>query len=189
MDPLKQKRHTICISGAHETSHCGFDSLEKAEAVGREVATHGSALLVGGGTGFPLWAAKGAREAGGYVIGFSPAANINEHHEVYRLPSDHADLIVYTGFGLAGCDLLLMRSSDAVIFGCGRVGTIHEFTIAFQEQKPIGILQGSWDTDELIRDIIKRDITRDHDYIVFDTDPRRLVEQVLALVRKKEEQK
>ena len=138
-------------------------------------------------TGFPLWAAKGAKEERGMTVGFSPAANEREHREAYRLPGEHLDLIVYTGFGLAGCDLLLMRSSDAVIFGCGRIGTIHEFAVAFQERKVIGVLQGTWDTDELLRDILSRDIERSHDSIVFDTDPRRLLEQVLKILREREE--
>ncbi len=187
VDP--NKKFKICVSGARETSSCGFDSLEIAEKLGQEIAQHDCVLTVGAVTGFPLWVAKGAKEEGGMTIGFSPAANESEHQSVYRLGTSHLDMVVYTGFGLAGCDLLLLRSSDAVIFGCGRIGSIHEFTVAFQEKKPIGILQGSWDTDELLRDILARDIERDHDTIVFDTDPRRLLEQVIHLVKKQREGK
>ena len=133
------------------------------------------------------WAARGAKNAKGMTVGFSPAANLVEHCEVYRLPTDNLDMIVYTGFGYAGSDLLLMRSSDAIIFGCGRIGTIHEFTVAFQDRKPIGILEGDWDTAELLRDIMARDIERPHDNIVFDKDPHRLVEQLIALVKRERE--
>src|SRR3989344_2416309 len=76
-------------------------------------------------------AETGVKEAGGFSIGFSPAASEREHVEVYKLPLDYMDLIVYTGFGYPGRDLLLTRSADAVICGCGRIGTIHEFVIAF----------------------------------------------------------
>lgn len=174
----------ICVSGAHETSSFGVSALESAELLGREIAEHGCVTTTLAAPGFPLWAAKGAKDAGGTVVGFSPAANAREHRDIYRLPTEHMDLIVYTGFGFAACDLLLMRSSDAVIFGCGRISTIHEFTVAFQERKPIGILQGPWDTDELLRDILKRDIERNHDSIVFDTDPKRLLEQIIKLAKK-----
>ena len=37
----------------------------------------------------------------------------------------------------------MTRTSDAIFLGCGRIGTIHEFTIAFEDNKPIGILEGS----------------------------------------------
>jgi hypothetical protein len=81
-----------------------------------------------------------------------------------------------------------MRSSDAIIFGCGRIGTIHEFTVAFQERKPIGILEGAWDTSDLLKDIMSHDIERPHDNIIFDKDPRRLVERLIALVKKTREE-
>ena len=67
-----------------------------------------------------------------------------EHIETWRLPVDYMDLIIYTGFGFPGRDLLFVRSCDAILIGCGRIGTIHEFTIAFEDKKPIGVLQGPW---------------------------------------------
>ncbi len=35
----------------------------------------------------------------------------------------------------SGRDLLFVRSCDALLIGCGRIGTIHEFTIAFEDGK------------------------------------------------------
>lgn len=93
------------------------------------------------------------------------------------------DVIVYTGFGYPGRDLILTRSSDAIFFGCGRIGTIHEFTIAFEDKKPIGILEAEWETDEVIRTILAK-AHRPNDRIVFDTDPKALVERVIELVKK-----
>lgn len=178
----------ICVSGAHETSHCGIDALDVAETIGAEIAHHGCVLTTCAATGFPLWAARGAKRAGGMTLGFSPAAHHYEHIHTYRLPTENIDALVYTGFGTAGSDLLLMRSSDAIIFGCGRIGTIHEFTVAFQERKPIGILEGAWDTSDLLKDIMSHDIERPHDNIIFDKDPRRLVERLIALVKKTREE-
>ena len=177
----------ICVSGARETSHCGMKALDEAEKIGEIITRHGAVLTSGAVNGFPMWATRGAKQAGGMTVGFSPAANLYEHEHVYRLPTDYFDVIVYTGFGYAGCDLLLMRSSDAIIFGCGRIGTIHEFTVAFEERKPIGILEGDWDTVELLRDIMARDIEKPHDNIVFDKDPNRLVEQLIAVVKRERE--
>jgi len=177
----------ICVSGARETSHCGIDALDKAQELGGILAEHGCVVTTSAVSGFPMWAARGAKQAGGMTVGFSPASNLYEHETTYRLPVENLDVIVYTGFGYAGSDLLLMRSSDAIVFGCGRIGTIHEFTVAFQDRKPIGILEGNWDTVELLRDIMARDIERPHDNIVFDKDPNRLAEQLIAVVKRERE--
>ncbi|MDD2934916.1 MAG: hypothetical protein PHX25_00380, partial [Candidatus Pacebacteria bacterium] len=150
---------------------------------GREIDKQGAILVTGATTGFPLQAAKGCKEEGGISIGFSPASSEYEHRNIYRLPVDYMDLMVYTGFGYPGRDLFLTRASDAVLIGCGRIGTIHEFTVAYEDGKPIGILEGDWLMDETIKTIIERS-NRKNDQIVFDTDPKKLVERVLELVRK-----
>jgi len=182
----QQHEHTklkLCVSGAADTGHCGIDALDKAKELGREIVRHDAILVTGATTGFPLWAAIGAKGEGGVSIGLSPASSEREHAEVYRLPLDYMDLIIYTGFGYAGRDLLLVRSSDALFVGCGRVGTIHEFTVAFEDNKPIGILEGEWEMDETLKTIIEKS-NRKHDKIVFDPDPKRLVEKVIELVKK-----
>ncbi len=173
----------ICVSGAAETGHCGIDALDKAKELGREIARQGAILITGATTGFPLWAAMGAKEAGGISIGVSPAASEREHVEVFKLPLDYLDLVIYTGFGYPGRDILLTRTADAVICGCGRVGTIHEFTVAFEDGKPIGILEGSWETDEELKMIIEKG-HRPNAKIASSDDPRKLVEDVIALIKK-----
>lgn len=174
----------IGISGAAETGHCGLDALEKAKELGKEVIRQGAVLLTGATTGFPLWTSMGAKEERGVVVGFSPASSEREHIEAYRLPVDYTDLIVYTGFGYPGRDLLFTRACDAVLIGCGRIGTIHEFTIAFEDVKPIGILEGPWATGSEFRDIIKGG-NRPADHVIFDTDPKKLVERLIKMVEER----
>lgn len=168
----------LCVSGAAETGHCGPDAMEAAKELGRQVVKQGAVLITGATTGFPLWAAMGAKEQGGTSIGFSPAATAREHVETYGLPLDYLDLIIYTGFGYSGRNLLLTRSSDAVLIGCGRVGTINEFTIVFEDGKPVGILEGAWLTDEVIRDIMDKG-QRHSDRVLFDPNPEQLVRRVI----------
>lgn len=171
----------ICVSGAAETAHCGINAFDTAKFLGREIVQQGAILVTGATTGFPMWSAIGAKEAGGVSIGFSPAASEREHVDVFNLPVDYMDIIVYTGFGYPGRDLILTRSSDAVIFGCGRIGTIHEFTIAFEDEKPVGILRSEWATDEVIESILKN-AHRGQANVVFDTDPRAMVERLMEMV-------
>jgi uncharacterized protein (TIGR00725 family) len=180
------RRLKICISGAAETDHCGPNALDLAKELGAEVVRHGAVLVTGATTGFPLWASMGAKEEGGISIGLSPAATEREHIETYRLPVDYMDLIIYTGFGYQMRDILLTRSTDAVLLGCGRIGTIHEFTVAFEDNKPIGVLQGPWATDEVIKDIWDKSF-RPNSKIVFDSDPKKLLEKVIDLINKDKE--
>jgi len=171
----------IGISGAAETGHCGIDAYDKAIELGREVARHGAVLVTGATTGFPLWVAMGAKEEKGMVVGFSPASSEKEHIEAYNLPVEYHDVIIYTGFGFPGRDLIFTRSADAMLFGCGRIGTIHEFTIAFEDKKPIGIYEADWETDDVIKEILQNG-HRPNDRIVFDTEPKHLVDSVITLV-------
>lgn len=181
LDKHGHSRIKLCVSGAAETSHCGENAMALAKELGREVVRQGAALVTGATTGFPLWAAMGAKEEAGVSLGISPATSEREHIEHYKLPIDYLDLIIYTGFGYSGRNLLLTRSSDGVLVGCGRIGTINEFTIAFEDNKPIGVLEGAWSTCNVIREIIDKG-HRANDKIVFDADPKNLVARLIKLI-------
>ncbi len=174
-------RIKIGVSGAAETGHCGLNALEMAKDLGAEVIRQGGILVTGATTGFPLWASMGAKSENGVVIGLSPAASEADHIEHWRLPVDYTDLIIYTGFGFPGRDLLFTRSCDAVLIGCGRIGTIHEFTIAFEDGKPIGILEGPWTMAEQIKDILVKG-NRPFEKVIFDKDPKELVRRIIEMV-------
>lgn len=178
----------IGVCGAAETGICGINACEQAKELGRQVVRQGGVLVTGATTGFPLWSAMGAKEEKGISIGLSPAANEEEHVGTYRLPLDYMDLIIYTGFGFSGRDLLFTRSCDAVILGCGRIGTIHEFTIAFEDGKPIGVLEGDWTMPETIREIIERS-DRPNDKIIFEKDPEVLVKKIIEMASEYKQQK
>ena len=186
-DKHSHRKIKIGVSGAAETGHCGVSALDNAKELGREIVRQDGVVVTGATTGFPLWSAMGAKEECGISIGLSPAQSEQDHIENWRLPVDYMDLIIYTGFGFPGRDLLFTRSCDALIIGCGRIGTIHEFTIAFEEGKPIGILEGEWTMDEQIRDIIEKG-NRPADFVIYDANPKVLVEKVIAMVEKKKKE-
>ena len=183
------KKYKICVSAAAETTFCGESAFLKAETLGAEITKQGAILVTGATTGFPYWSAKGAKDAGGIVVGVSPAATEGEHVKKYELPVDYHDFIFYTGAGYAGRNLLLTRLADAVIVGCGRIGTINEFTIAFEDRKPIGILEGEWEADEILKMIIEKSHRADEmkGKIIFSSDPKELVQKIIALVAKEKE--
>ena len=176
-------KYKICVSGAAETGHCAPDALEKTKVLGAEIIHQGAVLVTGATTGAPYWAAIGAKDAGGFVIGVSPAASEAEHVKKYELPIDYHDVIIYTGFGYAGRNLLLTRSADAVLIACGRMGTLNEFTIAFEDNKPIGILTETGGMADEIREILQK-AHRGMGKVVFDSDPETLVKKVIDLIKK-----
>ncbi len=173
----------ICVSGSADLSFFDPTVHQIGEGLGKEIAMQGAAVTTGATTGFPFWAAKGAKEAGGLSIGLSPAANEKEHKEGYKLPLDYMDVVIYTGFGYPGRDLLLTRASDAVITGPGRVGTFHEFTIAYEDNKPIGVLESDlWETDTIIKTILDKS-HKESPNVIFDKDPVRLVSRIIEMVK------
>src|SRR3989344_2486091 len=172
----------ICVSGAADTTYCGDDAIENAKELGREIIRQGGILVTGATTGFPLWAAMGAKEMGGVSIGMSPASSEREHVETYGLPLDYLDVIIYTGFGYSGRNLLLSRASDGVIVGGGRIGTVNEFTIAFEDHKPLGVLRGPWDMDELLEEMLDKSHRREEGVVIFDESPKELVSKLIDAV-------
>src|SRR3989338_4933008 len=176
----KSPRHylklKICVSGAAETGHCAPDTYEKAERLGKAVAESGFVLVTGATVGVPYWAAKGAKEASGMVIGISPAASEAAHLKTYHLPIDYHDLIIYTGFDYSGRNLLLTRAADAVIIICGRIGTLNEFTIAYEDKKPLGVLTGTGGMSDMVKGIVEKSYRdRGSSGIIFDSDPKSLL--------------
>jgi len=181
-------KYKICVSGAAETGHCAPNALEMAKEVGREIIRQNGILVTGATIGIPYWAAKGAKEEGGISIGLSPAATEIEHLKKYRLPIDFFDLIIYTGFEYSGRNLLLTRASDAVITICGRMGTLNEFTIAFEDRKPQGVLLGTGGVADMLEDIVE-EAHKSSANVVYGKDPRELVAAVIKLIEKEKSAK
>lgn len=179
-------KYKICVMGSAETDNCGPDANSIAAEVGREIIRQGAALLAPVSTGIPLWAAKGAKEEGAFVVGFSPAGSLKEHIEKYNLPIDFFDTIIYTGAEFSGRNSFLVKSVDAVIIVCGRMGSLNVFTLAFEENKPIGILKGSGGIAEEVSHLIER-AHRGEGKIVNEKDPKILVQKVVELIKKDHE--
>jgi hypothetical protein len=188
MDDSIFLKYKICVSGAADTSRCGEEASRLAEELGKVIAQSDVILIDGATTGFPFWTAKGAKIEGGLVVGVSPASSKLEHIQRYKLPLDYHDVVMYTGHGYSGRNLLLTRMADAVIVGCGRMGTLNEFTIAFEDKKPIGILEGPWDTDELFEFVLKdtHRLEEMEGKIARSPDPETLVKKILEIIKNEE---
>ncbi len=183
---LEQKlKHAICISGTADLDVCSEETKQKAFKIGKEIAKRDLILLTGATTGIPYLAAQGAKKAGGIVFGFSPAASKVSHLKTYHLPITYHDVIVYTGFGYSGRNLFLIRAADGIIIINGRMGTLNEFTIAFEDKKPIGVLTGSGGTADKIEKIVK-EAHRGPGKIVYDSNPSKLLDKLIKQIEEEE---
>lgn len=178
-------KYKISVSGSADTRHCPACAIKKAQEIGEEIVKQNGILVTGATTGIPNWAAIGTKKAKGMSIGISPAGSEMAHIKAYRLPIKHYDVIIYTGAGYAGRDILMTRASDAAIFICGRMGTLHEFTVAFESRIPIGVLKGTGGITDRIGDIMKTPHRKRLAKVIFETDPKKLVEQLIIEIKRK----
>lgn len=178
--------YKIAVAGAARVGHCCKDIKEISKAVGREIARKKCVLVTGATTGVPYFAALGCNKAGGFNVGFSPATSEAAHLRTYKLPVEHFDVMIYTGADYVGRDVIMTKSVDAVIIVCGRMGTLHEFTTAYEIQKPIGVLEGTGGMADKIRAIATgphRRVAK----IIYDDEPRKLVEKIIDLIKKEKQ--
>ena len=102
-----------------------------AFSVGKAIAEHNCIFINGACGGIPGIAAKGSRAADGFLVGISPAENFHEHVHKYKFPTKEFDIIFYTGFGFKGRNVVNVSNCDAVIIISGHMGTLYEFSIAY----------------------------------------------------------
>jgi uncharacterized protein (TIGR00725 family) len=175
--------YQICVSGAAKGTSVD-ESKELARAIGKAIAESGHALMTGATIGLPNFAAEAYKAAGGKMsFGISPAGSKVEHVRKYRLPTEAYDVILYSGLHYVGRDALLITSSDGVISLGGRLGTLHEFTIAMESDTPIGFLQGSGGISDQIEKIMElSQPIRPGAKVLFDTDAQGLLDQLVAVL-------
>jgi len=167
--------------------------LEKgARLVGEEIARQGVILVTGACMGVPEIAAKAASKKGGLVLGYSPAKEIKEHLSPpvsYPFPVKN-EILIFTGHGKIGRNVLSVLESDGVIAVGGGIGTLNEFSIAFHEGKVIGVLEGVGGAIEKVlnieEELRKGTGKRIKAVIIKDKEPRRLVKRVLEEIKKRE---
>lgn len=156
--------------------------MEKAHAIGQAIAERGCILVTGACPGLPMAAACGAKQLGGLVLGISPASNVKEHVERYGSPTDFHDILVFTGAGLMGREVINIRSSDVVVILGGRSGTLGELAIAYDEGKPIGIVAEMGGISDIVPAIVAACGKATGARVTYDVDPRKLIDDLLRIL-------
>ncbi len=153
---------------------------KKAVEIGKELAKNDVLVLTGAGNGYPYEAAKGAFSNKGNVFGISPAKDEKEHADKYNFPADTFTEIEYTGLGIPGRNFPLVKEADAIIIISGQIGSLNEFTIAFHDAKPIGILSNSGGITSLLKQIAEIcDKKGEKENVVYSSEPKKLVSLVI----------
>ncbi|MDB5166723.1 MAG: hypothetical protein JWM37_795 [Candidatus Saccharibacteria bacterium] len=172
--------YQICVSGAAKGASVEEGKVLAAH-LGRAIATAGHSLMTGATSGLPDYAAIAYKKAGGTMsVGISPASSKAEHVLKYRLPTEAYDTILYTGLHYVGRDALLINSSDAVVSLGGRLGTLHEFTIAMETDTPIGFLQGAGGISTQIQTILEVAHRAPEEGVYFSEDADELLTELTA---------
>jgi uncharacterized protein (TIGR00725 family) len=156
---------------------------EKAAKIGAEIARRGHIFINGACPGLPNDALLAAQAGGGFTVGISPAFSEYQHVHEYLSPHDH-DFLVYTGLGFMERDIINIRSADGVVIIGGGIGTLNEFTIAYDEGRPIGIVTNSGGISNsiphIVQELCKRELPPN---IVFDDDPTVLLDKLETAIR------
>jgi len=176
---MEEMRLKIGVMGS-AGGHMDEEIVKRCKELGRAIAEADCAIVTGGCPGLPHHAVVGCKEAGGLTIGVSPAMSLYEHIHRYGSPTDHIDVMVYTGNGLMGREIIGVRSCDIVVIVGGRSGTLGEFAIAYDEGRPIGVLTGTGGVADHIDDFLPVIQKKTGSRITFDSDPRRLIQRAVT---------
>jgi hypothetical protein len=112
-------------------------------------------------------------------VGISPAITLKEHVETYGSPYREYDVLIFTGLGLMGRELVNIHSSDIVIVVGGRSGTLGEFAIAYEQGKLIGVLQGTGGIADALPALEASLNKQTGSEVLYDSDPSALVRRLL----------
>jgi len=103
--------------------------LDQAEVLGRRLGEAGAVVVCGGGPGVMEAVCRGAQSVGGTTIGLLPGLDRAEGNP-------YLTVSIPTGLG-QGRNLLLVRSSNAVIAVGGGFGTLSEIALALRTGSPV----------------------------------------------------
>ncbi len=108
---------------------CDRETYELAREAGKLVTERGGIVLCGGLGGVMEGACRGAVEAGGLTIGILPGFKASEANPYIKIP-------IVTGLSHAR-NVVLVRSSQAIISISGSHGTLSEIALALKMWKPV----------------------------------------------------
>jgi len=181
---MHQAAIKIGVMGSASTS-LAAEGRERVDEIvvrlGKKIAAAACVLITGELDGIPGRVVEVHRQHGGLSVGISPAHSAVEHAALYDTPPCPSTVVIYSGFGFKGRNVIAVRSADIVILVSGGIGTLNEFTIAYDEGKVIGLLQGTGGAADVAQTLLATLPVRSTGAIVIaDSDPEQLIDRCLA---------
>jgi uncharacterized protein (TIGR00725 family) len=181
---MHQPAIKIGVMGSASTS-IAAEGRQRIDALairlGKKIAAAACVLLTGELDGIPGRVVEVHRQHGGLSVGISPAHSAVEHAALYDIPPCPSTVVIYSGFGFKGRNVIAVRSADIVILVSGGIGTLNEFTIAYDEGKVIGLLQGTGGVTDVAQTLLATLPVRSTGAVVIaDPDPEQLIDRCLA---------
>ena len=181
---MHQAAIKIGVMGSASTSLAAEGRERVYEIVvrlGKKIAAAACVLITGELDGIPGRVVEVHRQHGGLSVGISPAHSAVEHAALYDTPPCPSTVVIYSGFGFKGRNVIAVRSADIVILVSGGIGTLNEFTIAYDEGKVIGLLQGTGGAADVAQTLLATLPVRSTGAVVIaDSDPEQLIDRCLA---------
>jgi len=178
----------MAIIAVYGSAMAPDESLKEiARETGQLLARANHTVLTGACPGVTHEVALGAHEAGGLVIGYSPAINLGEHTVRNQDPTDAFSEIIFLPetyefrSNLQACykyrNIRTALACAAAIIINGRIGTMNEFTLAYDFGKTIAVLEGTGGFADRIRDLLYGLNTATPSVsVIFSYDPVELVD-------------
>ena len=135
---MEKHKVTIGVIGGNIISR--KDGIAAYE-VGKHIALNNACLVCGGLGGTMEMASRGASENGGLVIGIIPG-------EEKESANPFVTIVIPTGMGV-GRNVLVVRSSDAIIAFPGSYGTLSEIAFALNIGRTVVYMPGSWNISKI----------------------------------------
>jgi uncharacterized protein (TIGR00725 family) len=185
---MKEPMIRIGVMGS-ASGHFSPELVDSCHRLGAAIAKRGCCLLTGACPGLPHEVVLGAYALHGHIVGISPASSAKEHVGLFKSPFEEYDVMIYTGLGTMGRELINIRSSDIIVIVGGSSGTLGEFSIAYEEGKLIGVLEHSGGVANLLREIVSNLGKATGAEILYNSDPLQLIDQLLARYEEKVREK
>ncbi|MBI5035994.1 hypothetical protein HZC09_01495 [Candidatus Micrarchaeota archaeon] len=156
-----------------------------AEKLGSELAKRGHVVLSGACAGLPHYAVDAAYSQGAKTVGYSPAADREQHVKDFSSPfSGFSELRFYGDRSWSSVKNFTWRSAhlvddaDAVLCIDGSWGTVSEIALVFITEKPFGVLE-TGGAASFIREMEAKLAKRRKTPVIYERDPVKLVERTL----------
>ena len=150
---MDNKKYKIAVFGLG-SGEISEKNKRDAFELGVLIAERGHYLVTGLAKGVTEFASKGAKSQGGTVIGISPNNSENELSD--DVSYDHTDIIISTGLGDRGRNVITVRTCDGMIVINGSMGVLNEITNGIGENKPIVVLRNSGGVADIIESVIQK---------------------------------